>query len=208
MVVTTLAILLTFILVKNVVLAQFLGICSFLGLTKKLEDAMGMSYAVIFVLVMATAVTFPISKFLLEPFGLGYLQTIVFILVIASLVQLMEFIIKKMMPALYSALGVFLPLITTNCAVLGVCINSLSYTANGVAFGFFEAIMAALGTGLGYMLAMVLFTGVRTKMADAEADFPVCFKGVPIVLAASSIVAMSFGGFGGVVENLLGVVIK
>ena len=197
MVLSLLSILLTAVLVNNVVLAQYLGICSFLGLTKKLDAAMGMSYAVIFVLVLSTAVTFPIQKYLLDPNGLGYLQTIVFILVIAALVQFIEFIIKKMMPALYSSLGVYLPLITTNCAVLGVCIKNIT---NG--YGFVEALVNAAGTGLGYMLAMVLFTGVRTKMADAENDVPVAFRGVPITLAASAIVAMSFGGFGGLVENI------
>ncbi|MEG1869498.1 MAG: RnfABCDGE type electron transport complex subunit A [Oscillospiraceae bacterium] len=192
-----LSILLTSILVNNVVLAKYLGICSFLGLTKKLDAALGMSYAVIFVLVLSTAVTWPIQKFLLDPNGLGYLQTIVFILVIAGLVQFIEFIIKKFMPSLYSALGVFLPLITTNCAVLGVCI--LNMQAN---YGFAESIVNALGTGIGYLIAMVLFNGVRTRMEDAEGDFPKCFKGVPITLAAASIVAMSFGGFGGIVENI------
>lgn len=197
MVLSLLSILITAVLVNNIVLAQYLGICSFLGLTKKLDAAMGMSYAVIFVLVLSTAVTFPIQKYLLDPNDLGYLQTIVFILVIAALVQFIEFIIKKMMPALYASLGVYLPLITTNCAVLGVCLKNISNEYN-----FIEALVNALGTGIGYMLAMYLFTGVRTKMADAESDVPVAFQGVPITLAAAAIVAMSFGGFGGIVENM------
>lgn len=197
MVLSLLSILITAVLVNNVVLAQYLGICSFLGLTKKLDAAMGMSYAVIFVLVISTAVTFPIQKYLLDPNDLGYLQTIVFILVIAALVQFIEFIIKKMMPALYSSLGVYLPLITTNCAVLGVCLKNISNEYN-----FIEALVNAFGTGIGFMLAMYLFTGVRTKMADAEDDVPVAFRGVPITLAAAAIVAMSFGGFGGIVENM------
>ena len=175
-------------LVNNVVLSQFLGLCPFLGVSKKLDSAAGMSGAVIFVMLMATAVTWPIYKFILLPNGLDYLQTIVFILVIAALVQLVEFILKKYMKSLYQALGVYLPLITTNCAVLGVTI--LNFDNN---YGFVESLINALGTGLGFMVAMILFAGVRGRMESC--DFPESFKGVPSTLIAASIVSMSFMGF-------------
>ena len=159
------AIIMTAVLVNNYVLSQFLGICPFLGVSKKLDQASGMSIAVIFVMVLATAVTYPIQYFVLNPNGLGYLQTIVFILVIAALVQLVEIILKKYIPALHASLGVYLPLITTNCAVLGVCISNVdSYLVEGAAFGisFVHALFNSFGSGLGFFLAMVLFAGVRT----------------------------------------------
>ena len=146
-------------LVENIVLAKFLGCCPFLGVSKKLDSAVGMSSAVIFVLLMSTAVTWPIYTFLLVPFGLEYLQTIVFILVIAALVQLVEFVMKKYMKPLYRALGVYLPLITTNCAVLGCVLLNVENSYN-----FIESIVNTLGIGIGFMLAMVLFAGVRSKM--------------------------------------------
>ena len=181
-------ILVTSVLVENVVLAKFLGCCPFLGVSKKLDSAVGMSSAVIFVMLMATAVTWPIYTYLLAPQGLDYLQTIVFILVIAALVQLVEFILKKYMKPLYRSLGVYLPLITTNCAVLGCTLLNIENH-----YGFVESLINALGSGLGFMLAMVLFAGVRSKMETVE--FPKSFQGIPITLIAASIVSMSFMGF-------------
>ena len=181
-------------LVENIVLAKFLGCCPFLGVSKKLESAVGMSSAVIFVLLMSTAVTWPIYTFLLVPFGLEYLQTIVFILVIAALVQLVEFVMKKYMKPLYRALGVYLPLITTNCAVLGCVLLNVENSYN-----FIESIVNTLGIGIGFMLAMVLFAGVRSKMETVE--FPKSFQGVPITLVAASIVSMSFMGFSSVADG-------
>ena len=188
-------ILMTSAIVENVVLAKFLGCCPFLGVSKKLDSAVGMSGAVIFVMLMATAVTWPIYSFILEPNGLAYLQTIVFILVIAALVQLVEFILKKYMKSLYQALGVYLPLITTNCAVLGVTLLNLESGYN-----FMESMVNALGTGLGFMVAMVLFAGVRGKMESC--DFPESFKGIPSTLIAASIVSMSFMGFADVANGI------
>ena len=200
-----LAIVMAAVLVNNYVLAQFLGICPFLGVSKKLDQAAGMSVAVIFVMLLATAVTYPIQYFVLNPNGLGYLQTIVFILVIAALVQLVEIVLKKYIPALHSSLGVYLPLITTNCAVLGVCISNVDnyLTATG-GFGgsFVQALFNALGSGLGFLLAMVLFSGVRSRVDKCKC--PECFKGMPITLISAAIVSVSFMGFAGIVENLLG----
>lgn len=182
-------------LVENIVLAKFLGCCPFLGVSKKLDSAVGMSSAVIFVLLMSTAVTWPIYTFLLVPFGLEYLQTIVFILVIAALVQLVEFVMKKYMKPLYRALGVYLPLITTNCAVLGCVLLNVENSYN-----FIESIVNTLGIGIGFMLAMVLFAGVRSKMETVE--FPKSFQGVPITLVAASVVSMSFMGFASVADGI------
>ena len=199
------AIIMTAVLVNNYVLSQFLGICPFLGVSKKLDQASGMSIAVIFVMVLATAVTYPIQYFVLNPNGLGYLQTIVFILVIAALVQLVEIILKKYIPALHASLGVYLPLITTNCAVLGVCISNVdSYLVEGAAFGisFVHALFNSFGSGLGFFLVMVLFAGVRTRVE--RCNCPECFKGMPITLLSASILSVSFMGFAGLVENLLG----
>ena len=188
-------ILVTSVLVENVVLAKFLGCCPFLGVSKKLDPAVGMSSAVIFVMLMATAVTWPIYTYLLAPQGLDYLQTIVFILVIAALVQLVEFILKKYMKPLYRSLGVYLPLITTNCAVLGCTLLNIENH-----YGFVESLINALGSGLGFMLAMVLFAGVRSKMETVE--FPKSFQGIPITLIAASIVSMSFMGFASVADGI------
>ena len=188
-------ILVTSVLVENVVLAKFLGCCPFLGVSKKLDSAVGMSSAVIFVMLMATAVTWPIYTYLLAPQGLDYLQTIVFILVIAALVQLVEFILKKYMKPLYRSLGVYLPLITTNCAVLGCTLLNIENH-----YGFVESLINALGSGLGFMLAMVLFAGVRSKMETVE--FPKSFQGIPITLTAASIVSMSFMGFASVADGI------
>ena len=189
------SILLTAILTQNFILAKFLGICPFLGVSKKTNTAVGMSAAVIFVMALATAVTYPINKFLLVKNDLEYLQTIVFILVIAALVQLVEIILKKYIPALYSALGIYLPLITTNCAVLGVVLLNVDE-----GYTFIQAMVNSLGAGLGFMLAMVLFAGVRKKMENC--DIPDFLKGLPITLVAASLVSLSFLGFGGIVEGM------
>ncbi len=199
------AIVMAAVLVNNYVLAQFLGICPFLGVSKKLDQAAGMSVAVIFVMLLATAVTYPIQFFVLNPNGLGYLQTIVFILVIAALVQLVEIILKKYIPALHASLGVYLPLITTNCAVLGVCISNVDNyltATGGFGGGFVQAMFNSLGSGLGFLLAMVLFAGVRSKVDKCKC--PESFKGMPITLISAAIVSVSFMGFAGIVENLLG----
>lgn len=188
-------IMMTSILVNNYVLSKFLGICPFLGVSKKTDQAVGMGLAVTFVMLLATLVTWPIQIFLLVPAGLTYLQTIVFILVIASLVQLTEMILKKHLPSLHASLGVYLPLITTNCAVLGVCKNNISDS-----FNFVESIFSSLGCGLGFLLAMVLFAGVRSRLASCKP--PKSFDGVPLTLISASIVSLSFYGFAGVIENL------
>lgn len=188
-------ILMTSVLVNNYVLSRFLGICPFLGVSKKLNQAAGMGAAVIFVMLMATAATWPIQTYLLNPFGLGYLRTIVFILVIASLVQLVEIILKKYIPALHASLGIYLPLITTNCAVLGVTLNNINDGYN-----FLESMVNSFGCGLGFLLAMVLFAGVRSRLE--ESDPPASFQGLPITLVSASIVALSFFGFAGLVDGL------
>ena len=190
-------ILLTGIFVNNYVLQKFLGICPFLGVSKKFDQASGMGIAVTFVMLCATAVTWPIQKYVLDANGLGYLQTIVFILVIAALVQFVEIVLKKFIPALHKSLGVYLPLITTNCAVLGVAINNIT---DG--FNFLESIFSSLGVGLGFMLAMVLFAGVRSRIENCPS--PKAMQGLPITLIAASIVSLAFFGFAGVIENLLG----
>ena len=186
------------ILVNNYVLVKFLGICPFLGVSKKLDSAFGMSCAVIFVMVLATAVTWPLETYILDPNGLHYLQTIVFILVIAVLVQFIEIFLHKYMVALYNSLGVYLPLITTNCCVLGVCI--LNFT-NG--YNYLEALFCAAGSGFGFMAAMVMFSGVRKRVEACDPPAP--FKGLPITLIAAAITSLSFMGFGGIVENLFNV---
>ena len=187
----------TMILVDNYVLAKFLGICPFLGVSKKLDSAVGMSLAVTFVMVLATAATWPIQIFVLDRFGMGYLQTIVFILIIAILVQLLENILKKYIPTLYKSLGVYLPLITTNCTILGVTILNLD---NG--YSFIESIVCAAGAGIGFLVAMVLFSGVRRRVE--EANMPKSFEGLPITLVAAAMTSLSFMGFGGIVEAIFG----
>ena len=190
------------ILVDNYVLVPFLGIRPFLGVSKRLDSAVGMSLAVTFVMVLATAATWPIQMFLLTPesgaWDMGYLQTIVFILIIAVLVQLLESILKKYIPALYKSLGVYLPLITTNCTILGVTVLNID---NG--YDFLESIVCAAGAGIGYLVAMVLFSGVRRRVEEAMP--PKCFKDLPITLVAAAMVSLSFMGFGGIVENIFGV---
>ncbi len=194
---TLFSILLTAILTNNFVLSKFLGICPFLGVSKKIKTAAGMSLAVIFVMVLATAVTYPINKFLLIKFDLEYLQTIVFILVIAALVQLVEIVLKKYMKSLYNALGIYLPLITTNCAVLGVVLLNID---NG--YGFAASLVNSLGGGIGFMLAMIMFAGVRERLESC--DIPKALQGLPITLIAASLTSVSFLGFTGVVESIFG----
>ncbi|MBR3970010.1 MAG: RnfABCDGE type electron transport complex subunit A [Ruminococcus sp.] len=183
-------ILLSAMLTDNFVLAKFMGICPFLGVSKKLDSASGMGIAVTFVMICATIVTYPIHHFILVPNGLAYFDTVVFILVIALFVQLVETAMKKMLPPLYKSLGVYLPLITTNCAVLGVTVLNIDND-----FSFVQSVINALGGGLGFMLALIIFSGVRKKMEYA--DIPETFKGVPATLIAASIVSVSFMGFAG-----------
>jgi electron transport complex protein RnfA len=184
------------ILTNNYVLVKFLGICPFLGVSKRLDSAVGMGCSVTVVMVLASAVTWPVQQ-LLDRFDLGYLQTIAFILIIAVLVQLLELVLKKFIPPLYVSLGVYLPLITTNCAVLGVTILNIDE-----GYGFIESLVCALGAGAGFLLAMVLFSGVRRRLLDAQP--PKCFEGLPITLVSAAIVALSFTGFAGVVDNIFG----
>ena len=189
---TYIAIIIAAVLTNNFVLSKFYGCCPFLGVSKKLDSALGMSAAVIFVMVIATAVTFPIYVFLLDPYDLAYMETVVFILVIAALVQLVEMVLKKFMPALHRALGVYLPLITTNCAVLGVTIMNIDES-----YSFGQSLVNAVFSGVGFALAMVIFSGVRSRVDDAESETPKMFRGVPATLIAAAIVSMSFLGFGG-----------
>ncbi len=188
-------ILMSSVLVNNYVLSRFLGICPFLGVSKKLNQATGMGIAVTFVMLMATAVTWPIQTYILDTVGLGYMQTIVFILVIAALVQFTEIFLKKYIPALHKSLGVYLPLITTNCAVLGVTINNIN---DG--FNFVESIVSSLGCGLGFLLAMVLFSGIRSRID--ESNIPKALRGLPATLIAASFLSLAFFGFAGIVDNL------
>jgi len=190
------AIILTGIFTNNYILSKFLGICPFLGVSKKTKTAVGMSLAVIFVMVMATAATWPLNAFL-DKHDLGYLQTIVFILVIATLVQFVEISMKKFIPSLYSALGIYLPLITTNCAILGVTILNIDEQLN-----YGQSIINAIACGLGYLVAMVMFSGVRERLESAE--IPKFLKGLPSTLVAASLVSLSFLGFQGLVEGIFG----
>jgi len=191
-----LSILLMAILTQNFVLSKFLGICPFLGVSKKTKTATGMSLAVIFVMVLSTAVTYPINTLLVKH-ELEYLQTIVFILVIAALVQLVEIVLKKYMPPLYNSLGIYLPLITTNCAVLGVVLLNITNEYN-----FAQSMINSVGAGIGFMLAMVIFSGVRSRLESC--DIPKFLHGLPIVLIAASIVSLSFMGFTGLVDGIFG----
>ena len=190
-------IILTAAITNNYVLVKFLGICPFLGVSKKLDQATGMSIAVIFVQLLATAVTWPIYNYLLVSFQFEYMQTVVFILVIAALVQLVEIILKKYIPSLHASLGVYLPLITTNCAVLGVTVNNINDGLN-----FVDSMLTSLGCGIGFFLAMVLFCGVRGRVAEAKPAKS--FEGLPITLISAAIVSLSFFGFAGVIGNLFG----
>ncbi len=195
------AIIISAIFVNNILLAQFLGICPFLGVSNKISTATGMSGAVCFVITLATLVTYLINQYLLVPFGLEFLQTIAFILVIASLVQVVEIVLKKISPSLYQALGIFLPLITTNCAVLGVAITVVTkeFTYGGTShmMNLGQAMVYAFATAIGYGIAMILFAGLREHLAGNEV--PKAFKGLPIALITVSIMAMAFLGFSGMV---------
>ena len=188
-------ILLSSVLVNNYVLSRFLGICPFLGVSKKLNQAVGMGVSVTAVMLLATLVTWPIQTFILNELKLEYMQTIVFILVIAALVQMLEMVLKKFSPALHKSLGVYLPLITTNCAVLGVAINNISDNYN-----FVQSIVSSLGCGLGFLLAMVLFSGIRSRIDETEV--PKNFRGVAITLIAASFISLAFMGLSGIVDNL------
>lgn len=187
---TLVMILLSSVFVNNYVLSRFLGICPFLGVSKKLDQASGMGISVTAVMLLATLVTWPVQHFLLEPFGLGYMQTVVFILVIAALVQITEILLKKFVPSLHEGLGVYLPLITTNCAVLGVAINNVT---DG--YGLLESLVSALGCGLGFLLAMVLFSKLRSRIDESKVPTP--FRGLAVTLVAASFISLAFMGFAG-----------
>ena len=187
-VVTLFAIVIGAIFVNNVVLSQFLGICPFLGVSSKVETSLGMGMAVTFVMALASIVTWCLQTYVLNPFGIGYMQTIAFILVIAALVQMVEIVLKKVSPALYQALGIFLPLITTNCAVLGVAIITIQKE-----FDLLTGVIYSVSTALGFALALVLFAGIRERL-DVE-DVPQGMRGVPIALITAGLLAMAFMGF-------------
>lgn len=188
-------ILLSSVLVNNYVLSRFLGICPFLGVSKKLNQAVGMGVSVTAVMLLATLATWPIQTYVLDRFELGYLQTIVFILIIASLVQILEIILKRFSPALHQGLGVYLPLITTNCAVLGVAINNIT---DG--YKFLQSMVSSLGCGLGFLLAMILFSGLRSRID--EDGVPKSFRGVAITLIAASFISLAFMGLAGIIDQL------
>lgn len=190
--ITLIAIIIGAIFVNNVVLSQFLGICPFLGVSSKVETSLGMGMAVTFVMALAAIVTWCLQNYILVPFGIEYMQTIVFILVIAALVQMVEIVLKKVSPALYQALGIFLPLITTNCAVLGVAILMVQKD-----FSLITGVVYAVATAIGFALALVLFAGIRERL-DVE-DVPQALRGVPIALITASLLAMAFMGFANVV---------
>ena len=185
-----LAITLGAILANNFIFSQFLGICPFLGVSKKVDTAVGMGVAVTFVMGLASAITWLVNKFILIPFDLGYMQTVAFILVIASLVQFIEMFLQKSMPSLYTALGIYLPLITTNCAVLGAVLLNVQNNYN-----FIDSLVYGITGGLGFLLAIVLFAGVRER--NVFADCPKCFEGFPIALVTAGLMALSFMGFSG-----------
>lgn len=195
------AVFLASILTENYILNKFLGICPFLGVSKKINTAFGMSCAVTFVMVLSTAVTWPIYTYILLPNNLIFLQTLIFILIIATLVQLAEIILKKYIPSLYNSLGIYLPLITTNCAVLGVTILVIEKGNNDPSFGYIHSLVNAFGAGIGFMVAMIIFAGVRQRLESS--DIPEFLKGLPITLIAASLVAVSFLGFQGVVDGIL-----
>ena len=182
------------IFVNNIVLSQFLGICPFLGVSKKIDTALGMGAAVAFVLTLSTIVTYLVQKFILDPFGLQYLQTLAFILVIAALVQMVEIILKKTSPALYQALGIFLPLITTNCAVLGVAVINMNEK-----YTFLESVVHALGASAGFLLAIVLMAGIRERIEISQ-NMPRCLRGLPIALVTAGLMSIAFMGFSGLIK--------
>ncbi len=188
---TYISIFITAIFVNNIILSQFLGICPFLGVSKKIDSALGMGAAVTFVMLLSTIVTYLIQAYLLDPFQLGYMQTIVFILVIAALVQMLEIVLKKVSPALYQALGVFLPLITTNCAILGVAILVIQKD-----FSLVESVVYAVSTAIGFTLALTIFAGIRDQLNWSEV--PKAMKGTPIALITAGLLALAFMGFSGI----------
>ena len=188
-------ILISSVLIDNYVLRQTIGICPFLGVSKKLNQSVGMGLSVTLVMIIATIVTWPIETFILNRFNLGYMQTIVFILVIAALVQAIEIFLKKFIPSLHKGLGVYLPLITTNCAVLGITLDNIKYN-----FSFLESVVSALGCGIGFLLAMVLFSGLRSRIEDSA--IPKSFRGLACTLIAASFISLAFFGFDGVVDNI------
>lgn len=191
-------IIISSMLVSNVVLSQFLGICPFLGVSKKVETAVGMGAAVTFVITIASAITYPIYYFILEPTGLAYLETIAFILIIAALVQFIEMVLKKFMPALHASLGVYLPLITTNCAVLGVALNNVTdYAGESFGIGFVYSVVRGLFTALGFLVAITIMASIRER--NEHNDVPKSFQGTPIVLVTASLMAIAFCGFAGLV---------
>ena len=194
MLVNLIVIFMGIVLVNNFVLSQFLGICSFLGVSNKMSSSVGMGSAVVFVMVIAELVTWPVMQ-LLNKFDLAYLQTVVFILVIAALVQFVEMFMKKYLPALQKALGIFLPLITTNCAILGATINAITY-----GYSYIESVVYAFGAGVGYMVAMILFAGIREEKLNDLDGVPAPFRGVGIILVSASIMALSFMGFAGMFQ--------
>lgn len=188
-----LLIIISTIFVNNFILSRFLGVCPFLGVSKKIETAFGMGIAVLFVMVVATAVTYVLQKKILEPAGLGYLQTVSFIVIIASLVQLVEIILKKMLPSLYQALGIFLPLITTNCAILGAAILVIQKD-----YSFIESIVFALGSSIGFTMAIVIFAGIRERLKFSY--IPKVFRQTPITLITAGILSLAFMGFTGLIK--------
>ena len=191
-------IIISSMLVSNVVLSQFLGICPFLCVSKKVETAVGMGAAVTFVITIASAITYPIYYFILEPTGLAYLETIAFILIIAALVQFIEMVLKKFMPALHASLGVYLPLITTNCAVLGVALNNVTdYAGESFGMGFLYSVVRGLFTALGFLVAITIMASIRER--NEYNDVPKSFQGTPIVLVTASLMAIAFCGFAGLV---------
>ena len=191
-------IIISSMLVSNVVLSQFLGICPFLCVSKKVETAVGMGAAVTFVITIASAITYPIYYFILEPTGLAYLETIAFILIIAALVQFIEMVLKKFMPALHASLGVYLPLITTNCAVLGVALNNVTdYAGESFGIGFLYSVVRGLFTALGFLVAITIMASIRER--NEHNDVPKSFQGTPIVLVTASLMAIAFCGFAGLV---------
>ena len=191
-------IIISSMLVSNVVLSQFLGICPFLGVSKKVETAVGMGAAVTFVITIASAITYPIYYFRLEPTGLAYLETLAFILIIAALVQFIEMVLKKFMPALHASLGVYLPLITTNCAVLGVALNNITdYAGESFGIGFLYSVVRGLFTALGFLVAITIMASIRER--NEHNDVPKSFQGTPIVLVTASLMAIAFCGFAGLV---------
>lgn len=191
-------IIISSMLVSNVVLSQFLGICPFLGVSKKVETAVGMGAAVTFVITIASAITYPIYYFILEPTGLAYLETIAFILIIAALVQFIEMVLKKFMPALHASLGVYLPLITTNCVVLGVALNNVTdYAGESFGMGFLYSVVRGLFTALGFLVAITIMASIRER--SEYNDVPKSFQGTPIVLVTASLMAIAFCGFAGLV---------